>query len=42
MLDLHNDHGAVVYGLEDWEKRNPLAWPGFAKEEDVKDLPKLL
>ena len=40
MLDLHNDHGAVVYGLEDWEKRNPLAWPGFAKEEDVKDLPK--
>ena len=40
MLDLHNDHGAVVYGIEDWEKRNPLAWPGFAKEEDVKDLPK--
>ena len=40
MLDLHNDHGAVVYGIEDWEKRNPLAWPGFAQEEDVKDLPK--
>ena len=40
MLDLHNDHGAVVYGIEEWEKRNPLAWPGFAKEEDVMDLPK--
>ena len=40
MLDLHNDHGAVIYGIEEWEKRNPLAWPGFANEEDVKDFPK--
>ncbi|MFL2734324.1 MAG: alpha/beta hydrolase [Gammaproteobacteria bacterium] len=40
MLDLHNDHGAIVYGIEELEKRNPLAWPGFSKEEDVKDFPK--
>ena len=40
MLDLHNDHGAIVYGIEALEERNPLAWPGFAKEEDVKDFPK--
>ena len=27
------------YGIEAFEKRDPLAWPGFATVDDVKDLP---
>ena len=38
-LDLHNNYGAMAYGIEELEKRNPLAWPGFAKGEDVRGLP---
>ncbi len=39
LLDLHNNAGAMAYGIEELEKRNPLAWPGFAKGEDVHGLP---
>jgi acetyl esterase len=39
LLDLHNNYGAMAYGIEELEKRNPLAWPGFAKGEDVHGLP---
>ena len=39
LLDLHNNIGAMSYGIEEFEKRNPLAWPGFAKGEDVRGLP---
>jgi len=39
LLDLHNNNGAMAYGIEEFEKRNPLAWPGFAKGEDVRGLP---
>lgn len=39
LLDLHNNQGAMSYGIEEFEKRNPLAWPGFAKGEDVRGLP---
>lgn len=39
LLDLHDTNGAMAYGIEELEKRNPLAWPGFATEEDVKGLP---
>ncbi len=38
LLDLHNNRGAMGYGIEELEKRNPLAWPGFATEEDVRGL----
>lgn len=38
LLDLHNNSGALAYGLEELEKRNPLAWPGFATEDDVRGL----
>lgn len=38
VLDLHNNRGAVAYGIEELEKRNPLAWPGFASEDDVRGL----
>ncbi|MCX2972812.1 alpha/beta hydrolase [Halieaceae bacterium IMCC8485] len=39
LLDLHNNHGAVAYGIAEFENGNPLAWPDFASEEDVKGLP---
>ena len=39
LLDLHNNTGAMAYGIEEFEKGNPLAWPAFADEEDVRDFP---
>jgi len=28
----------MSYGIEEFEKGNPLAWPGFATEQDVSGL----
>ena len=39
LIDLHNNRGAMAYGIGELEARNPLAWPMFATEDDVKDLP---
>jgi len=39
LLDLHNNQGTMAYGIEELEKKNPLAWPGFANVEDVQGLP---
>jgi acetyl esterase/lipase len=39
LMDLHNDIGAMAYGIEELERRNPLAWPGFCTGEDVRGLP---
>ena len=38
LLDLHNNRGALAYGIAEVEARNPLAWPGFATEDDVRGL----
>lgn len=38
LLDLHNNRGAMAYGIEAFEAGDPLAWPSFATEEDVKGL----
>jgi acetyl esterase/lipase len=38
LLDLHNNRGAVGYGIEAFTARNPLAWPSFATAEDVAGL----
>jgi len=38
LLDLHNNHGAMAYGIEQFEAGNPLAWPSFATEEDARGL----
>ena len=38
LLDLHNNYGRLGYGLEEYEKKNPLAWPGFSSEDDVSGL----
>ena len=39
LIDLHNNRGAMSYGIEEFRARNPLAWPAFATAEDVKGLP---
>jgi acetyl esterase len=38
LLDLHNNRGAVGYGIEAFEAGDPLAWPSFATEDDVRGL----
>ena len=44
LLSLHSNSedsfGALVYGIEEYKNKNPLAWPSFATEEDVKGFPK--
>jgi len=39
LLDLHNNRGAMGYGIEAFNERNPLAWPSFATVEQVGDFP---
>jgi acetyl esterase len=39
LLDLHNNRGAVGYGIEAFNERNPLAWPSFATVDDVRGFP---
>ena len=39
LLELHNNRGAMAYGIEEIKRKNPLAWPGFATEDDVRGLP---
>lgn len=39
LLRLHNNRGAMGYGIEAFNERNPLAWPSFAQVEDVRGFP---
>jgi acetyl esterase len=39
LLDLHNNRGAIGYGIEAFKERNPLAWPSFATAADVEGFP---
>ncbi len=39
LLDLHNNRGAVGYGIEAFNESNPLAWPSFATAADVEGFP---
>jgi len=39
LLELHNNRGAVGYGIEAFKERNPLAWPSFATVADVEGFP---
>jgi len=39
LLDLWSNTGAMAYGIQEFENQNPLAWPGFATEEDVRGFP---
>jgi acetyl esterase/lipase len=38
-LHLHNNRGAVGYGIEAFNERGPLAWPAFAGVDDVRGFP---
>lgn len=42
LLDLHHNRGAMGYGIEAFERRDPLAWPGFATVDDVAGLPRTM
>lgn len=39
LLELHSNRGAMAYGIDAFKARDPLAWPGFAADDDVKGLP---
>lgn len=39
LLRLHNNRGAIGYGIEAFHERNPLAWPSFATVDDVRGFP---
>ncbi len=39
LLDLHDNRGAMAYGMAALEARDPLAWPSFAVEADVAGFP---
>ena len=39
LLHLHNNRGAMGYGIEAFDDRNPLAWPAFATVDDVTGFP---
>jgi acetyl esterase/lipase len=39
LLDLHNNRGAMAYGIEAFDAKDPLAWPAFAGPADIKGFP---
>jgi len=39
LLEMHDNRGAMAYGIEALQAKDPLAWPGLASVEDVKGLP---
>jgi len=39
LLNLHDNRGAMGYGIEAFEAGDPLAWPGFATKQDVSGFP---
>jgi acetyl esterase len=39
LLNLHNNRGIMAYGVESFDAQDPLAWPSYATEDDVRGLP---
>jgi acetyl esterase/lipase len=39
LLELHNNRGAMGYGIEAFNECDPLAWPSFATVDDVTGFP---
>jgi acetyl esterase len=39
LLDLHSNRGAMGYGIDAFNARDPLAWPSFATVDDVEGFP---
>ena len=42
LIGLHSNRGAMAYGLEQLEAKNPLAWPLFATVDDLKGFPRTM
>jgi acetyl esterase/lipase len=42
LLDLHEFGGAIGYGIEAFEAKDPMAWPLFASDEAVRGLPPVM
>jgi acetyl esterase/lipase len=42
LLDLHDNSHAYAYGIEAFEAQDPIAWPLFACEEDVRGFPETI
>jgi acetyl esterase/lipase len=40
LIELHNNRGAIGYGIEALNERNPLAWPSFATVQEVQGFPR--
>jgi acetyl esterase len=38
-MDPHGNRSAIGYGIEAYERGDPLAWPDFATIEDVTGFP---
>ncbi|WP_232003041.1 alpha/beta hydrolase fold domain-containing protein [Mycobacterium sp. 1245801.1] len=38
-IHVQDNRSTMAYGIEAFNERNPLAWPGFATTEDVRGLP---
>jgi acetyl esterase/lipase len=41
-IDVHGNNGRIGYGIEAFRARDPLAWPSFADEAEVKGLPNVV
>jgi CubicO group peptidase (beta-lactamase class C family)/acetyl esterase/lipase len=39
VLSFQDNRATMAYGIDAFNARNPLAWPSFAKREDVEGLP---
>jgi acetyl esterase/lipase len=39
LISVANNHATMAYGIDAYEARNPLAWPGFASVDDVTGFP---
>lgn len=42
LIALHNNRGAMAYGMEAFDAKDPLAWPLFASVDEVKGLPRTM
>lgn len=42
LIGLHSNRGAMAYGMDAFDAKNPLAWPLFASEDQVKGLPRTM
>jgi len=38
-ITIGNNQGAMAYGMEQLQNENPLAWPHYAGEDELKDFP---